>query len=87
MKRPIADVEFVRSYLAGVFAQSLHAERIRIARGRRARRDDGRVAGGPNIGQSVAQACGLISKHVIKQVDHLAQQSRRRRVGLVRPVG
>lgn len=71
MKRPIANVEFVRGYLDGVFAESLHAKRIQSLAGGALGVMTGASLAVSIIGHSLAQARGLLGKHAIKQVDRL----------------
>ncbi len=71
MNHPIKHVEFVQKYLDGIFAEDVHAKRVMsLANGA-----VGVMAGASlavsMIGQSLAQARGLLSKHAIKQVDRL----------------
>ena len=71
MNHPIKRVEFVRKYPNGIFAEDVHAKRVMsLANGA-----VGVMAGASlavsMIGQSLAQARGLLSKHAIKQVDRL----------------
>jgi len=71
MTRPIANLEFVHGYLAGVFAESLHAKRIQSLAGGALGVMTGVSLAVSIIGQSLAQARGLLGKHAIKQVDRL----------------
>lgn len=71
MTRPIANVDFVHGYLAGVFAESLHAKRIQSLAGGALGVMTGASLAVSIIGQSLAQARGLLGKHAIKQVDRL----------------
>jgi hypothetical protein len=62
---PINRIEFVRKYLDGIFAEDVHAKRVMsLANGA-----VGVMAGASLavsiIGQSLAQARGLLSKHAI----------------------
>jgi len=64
-------IEFIRGYLTTVFADDLHAKRVdSLANGTL-----GVMAGASLavsiIGQALAQARGLLTKHAIKQVDRL----------------
>jgi hypothetical protein len=71
MNRPIKRVDFVRNYLDGVFAEDLHAKRVEsLANGALGVMTSASLAVSI-IGQSLAQARGLLSKHAIKQVDRL----------------
>ena len=71
MNRPIKRVDFVRNYLEGVFAEDLHAKRVEsLANGALGVMTSASLAVSI-IGQSLAQARGLLSKHAIKQVDRL----------------
>src|SRR5271156_3291603 len=71
MKPQIKRVEFVQNYLNGIFAESLHAKRIEsLANGALGVMTSASPAVSI-IGQALAQARGLLSKHAIKQVDRL----------------
>src|SRR5277367_3870947 len=71
MKPQIKRVEFVHNYLNGIFAESLHAKRIEsLANGALGVMTSASLAVSI-IGQALAQARGLLSKHAIKQVDRL----------------
>ena len=71
MNRPIKRFDFVRNYLDGVFAEDLHAKRVEsLANGALGVMTSASLAVSI-IGQSLAQARGLLSKHAIKQVDRL----------------
>ena len=71
MNHPIKRVEFVRKYLDGIFAEDVHAKRVMsLANGAVGVMTGGSLAVSI-IGQSLAQARGLLSKHAIKQVDRL----------------
>jgi hypothetical protein len=71
MNHPIKRVEFVRKYLDGVFAEDIHAKRVMsLANGALGVMTSASLAVSI-IGQSLAQARGLLSKHAIKQVDRL----------------
>jgi hypothetical protein len=71
MKPQIKRVEFVQNYLNGIFAESLHAKRIEsLANGALGVMTSASLAVSI-IGQALAQARGLLSKHAIKQVDRL----------------
>src|SRR5450755_3086943 len=70
MNRPIKRIDFVRNYL-DVFAEDLHAKRVEsLANGALGVMTSASLAVSI-IGQSLAQARGLLSKHAIKQVDRL----------------
>lgn len=66
-----AHLEFVEKYLTGVLSDDLHAKRVQSL----AAATLGVMAGASLavsiIGQSLAQARGLLSRHAIKQVDRL----------------
>ena len=71
MGHQIKRVEFIESYLDGIFAENLHAKRISsLANGALGVMTSASLAVSI-IGQSLAQARGLLSKHAIKQVDRL----------------
>ena len=71
MRHQIKRVEFIESYLNGIFAENLHAKRISsLANGALGVMTSASLAVSI-IGQSLAQARGLLSKHAIKQVDRL----------------
>ena len=71
MNHPIKHVEFVRKYLDGVFAEDVHAKRVMSLAGGAVGVMTGASLAVSIIGQSLAQARGLLSKHAIKQVDRL----------------
>ncbi|TXT42262.1 MAG: transposase IS4 family protein [Methylocystaceae bacterium] len=71
MNHPMKRVEFVRKYLDGIFAEDVHAKRVMsLANGAAGVMTSASLAVSI-IGQSLAQARGLLSKHAIKQVDRL----------------
>lgn len=71
MNHPAKRVEFIRKYLDGIFAGDLHAKRVEsLANGTPGVMTSASLAVSI-IGQSLAQARGLLSKHAIKQVDRL----------------
>ena len=71
MNPPIKRVEFVQKYLDDIFAEDLHAKRVMsLANGALGVMTSASLAVSI-IGQSLAQARGLLSKHAIKQVDRL----------------
>jgi hypothetical protein len=71
MNRPIKRIEFVQKYLDGIFAEDLHAKRVMsLANGALGVMTSASLAVSI-IGQSLAQARSLLSKHAIKQVDRL----------------
>lgn len=71
MNHPIKRIEFVRKYLDGVLAEDIHAKRVMsLANGAPGVMTSASLAVSI-IGQSLAQARGLLSKHAIKQVDRL----------------
>ena len=71
MNPPVKRVEFVQKFLDGVFAEDLHAKRVMsLANGALGVMTSASLAVSI-IGQSLAQARGLLSKHAIKQVDRL----------------
>jgi hypothetical protein len=71
MNRPIERVEFVHNYLDRIFAEDLHAKRVQsLANGTLGVMTSASLAVSI-IGQALAQARGLLSKHAIKQVDRL----------------
>ena len=63
--------EFVEKYLSGVFSDDLHAKRIQSLAAGTLGVMTGASLAVSIIGQSLAQARGLMSKHAIKQVDRL----------------
>jgi len=64
-------VEFIQKYLDGIFAGDLHAKRVAsLANGTLGVMTSASLAVSI-VGQSLAQARGLLSKHAIKQVDRL----------------
>lgn len=71
MSRPIKRMDFVRDFLAGIFADDLHAKRVAsLANGALGVMTSASLAVSI-IGHSLAQARGLLGKHAIKQVDRL----------------
>jgi hypothetical protein len=71
MNHPIKRAEFVQKYLDGVFGHDLHARRVlSLANGALGVMTGASLAVSI-IGQSLAQARGLLGKHAIKQVDRL----------------
>lgn len=71
MNHAVKRLEFVHKYLDGVFADDLHAKRVMsLANGALGVLTSASLAVSV-IGQSLAQARGLLSKHAIKQVDRL----------------
>ena len=71
MSHPIKRVDFVHDFLAGIFAEDLHAKRVAsLANGALGVMTSASLAVSI-IGHSLAQARGLLGKHAIKQVDRL----------------
>ncbi|MEH6952657.1 IS4 family transposase [Nitrobacter sp. NHB1] len=71
MSRPIKRIDFVHDFLAGIFADNLHAKRVAsLANGALGVMTSASLAVSI-IGHSLAQARGLLGKHAIKQVDWL----------------
>jgi hypothetical protein len=71
MNPPIKRVEFVQKYLDDIFAKDLHAKRVMSLANGALGVMTGASLAVSMIGQSLAQARGLLSKHAIKQVDRL----------------
>src|ERR1019366_1583934 len=71
MNHPIKRVEFVQKYLDGIFAEDLHAKRVMSLANGALGVMTGASLAVSMIGQSLAQARGLLSKRAIKQVDRL----------------
>ncbi len=71
MRHQIKRVEFIENYLRGIFAEDLHAKRIASLANGALGVMTGASLAVSIIGQSLAQARGLLSKHAIKQVDRL----------------
>ena len=71
MNHPIKRVEFVQKYLDGIFAEDVHAKRVMSLANGALGVMTGASLAVSMIGQSLAQARGLLSKHAIKQVDRL----------------
>lgn len=71
MRHPIKRVEFVEKFLDGVFAGDLHAKRVMSLANGTLGVMTGASLAVSIIGQSLAQARGLLGKHAIKQVDRL----------------
>ena len=71
MNRVTKRVDFIQNYLDGIFAEDLHAKRLKpLANGTLGVMTSASLAVSI-IGQSLAQARGLLSKHAVKQVDRL----------------
>ena len=71
MSRPIKRIDFVNDFLAGIFADDLHAKPVAsLANGALGVMTSASLAVSI-IGHSLAQARGLLGKHAIKQVDRL----------------
>jgi hypothetical protein len=71
MNHSIKRVEFVHKYLDGIFAEDVHAKRVMSLANGAVGVMTGASLAVSIIGQSLAQARGLLSKHAIKQVDRL----------------
>jgi hypothetical protein len=71
MNRPIKRVDFIKNYLESIFAVDLHAKRVASLANGALGVMTGASLAVSIIGQSLAQARGLLSKHAIKQVDRL----------------
>ncbi|MGA3065106.1 MAG: IS4 family transposase [Methylocystis sp.] len=71
MNHPIKRFEFVQKYLDGIFAEDVHAKRVMSLANGAVGVMTGASLAVSMIGQSLAQARGLLSKHAIKQVDRL----------------
>jgi hypothetical protein len=71
MNHPIKHVEFVQKYLDGIFAEDVHAKRVMSLANGAVGVMTGASLAVSMIGQSLAQARGLLSKHAIKQFDRL----------------
>ena len=71
MNHPIKRAEFVQKYLDGVFRADLHAKRVMSLANGALGVMSGASLAVSIIGQSLAQARGLLGKHAIKQVDRL----------------
>src|SRR5271165_396372 len=71
MNRLTKRVDFIQNYLAAIFSEDLHAKRVKsLANGTLGVMTSASLAVSI-IGQSLAQARGLLSKHAVKQVDRL----------------
>ena len=71
MNRLTKRVDFIQNYLDAIFSDDLHAKRVKsLANGTLGVMTSASLAVSV-IGQSLAQARGLLSKHAIKQVDRL----------------
>ncbi|MGD1036046.1 MAG: hypothetical protein ABR878_02405 [Roseiarcus sp.] len=63
MNRPIKRVDFIQNYLDGIFAEDLHSKRAKsLANGALGAMTSASLAVSI-IGQSLAEARGLLSKH------------------------
>src|SRR5271166_322635 len=64
-------VDFIQTYLDGIFSEDLHAKRVKsLTNGTLGVMTSASLAVSI-IGRSLAQARGLLSKHAVKQVDRL----------------
>src|SRR5271165_6544252 len=71
MDRLTKRVDFIQTYLDGIFSEDLHAKRVKsLTNGTLGVMTSASLAVSI-IGQSLAQARGLLSKDAIKQVDRL----------------
>src|ERR1019366_4422031 len=71
MNRLTKRVDFIQNYLDAIFSEDLHAKRVKsLTNGTLGVMTSASLAVSI-IGQSLAQARGLLSKHAIKQVDRL----------------
>ena len=71
MNRLTKRLDFIQNYLASIFSKDLHAKRVKsLANGTLGVMTSASLAVSI-IGQSLAQARGLMSKHAVKQVDRL----------------
>ena len=69
MDRLTKRVDFIQTYLDGIFSEDLHPKRVKsLTNGTLGVMTSASLAVSI-IGQSLAQARGLLSKHAIKQVD------------------
>ena len=85
MNHLIKRVEFIQNYLEAIFAGDLHAKRIdSLANGTLGVMTSASLAVSI-IGQSLAQARALLTKHAIKQVDRLL--SNQGRLGVITRAG
>src|SRR5271167_2972989 len=71
MNRLTKRVDFIQNYLDGIFSEDLHAKRVASLANGTLGVMTGASLAVSIIGQSLAQARGLLSKHAIKQVDRL----------------
>jgi hypothetical protein len=71
MNHPVKRLEFVQKYLDSVFGEDLHAKRVMSLANGALGVMTGASLAVSIIGQSLAQARGLLGKHAIKQVDRL----------------
>src|SRR5690349_24819130 len=65
----------VRSFVGGVYGEDLHAKRIASLAGATLGVMQAASLAVAMIGQALAQARGLVTKHAIKQVDRLLSNS------------
>src|ERR1035438_1875787 len=71
MNRLTNRVDFIQNYLEAIFSEDLHAKRVKsLTNGTLGVMTSASLAVSM-IGQSLAQALGLLSKHAIKKVDRL----------------
>ena len=82
-----AELADVRSFIGELYGPDLHAKRIASLAGATLGVMQSASLAVAMIGQALAQARGLVTKHAVKQVDRLLEQRRHRRVGQLRPMG
>ena len=71
MNRLTKRIDFIENYLDAIFSEDLHAKRVKSLANGALGVMTGASLAVSIIGQSLAQARGLLSKHAIKQVDPL----------------
>ena len=70
-KRSSGRLEEIRGFIGGLYGPDLHAKRIDALAGATLGVMTGASLAVAMIGQALAQARGLVTKHAVKQVDRL----------------
>ena len=76
----------IRAFIDSLYGHDLHTKRVDSLAAATLGVMTGTSLAVATIGQTLAQARGLVTKHVIKQVDR-SQQQRHRRLGELRALG
>ena len=70
-RRAQADLTDIEAFIDGLYGTDLHAKRIASLAGATLGVMQAASLAVAMIGQALAQACGLVTKHAVKQVDRL----------------